>query len=264
MPQHKPDQEQPVRLEGSVTTFPLRELVEMVMYSSVTGVLEVHTHDGPGSMFFRDGHAYHAAFGEKTGLEAARSLFLDTEARFLFAADITSEAETIWMDPIEMLDHCESMAQRLARTRALVPGLAWVPAIVRDHAAQVSIAEDDWPLLAAIDGQRNVEEVAAEVACDIVEVCESLHRMIERDLVRISPPTRRAAETPLSKPSQAKSAAGAPARRSFFERLIESLPEQELSTPTPTPTPALEAAPSVPAGPTPDDDPILKLLRGTK
>jgi len=246
-----------VKLEGSITTFPLRELVDMVMYSSVTGVLELYTQGGPGSLFFRDGHPYHATFGLKQGIEATRLLFADTNARFLFAADITVDAETLWMDPLDLFDSCEAMAQRLVKTRDVVPGLDWVPVTVRDHQTQVSIAEDDWPMLAAIDGQRSVDDIAAEIACDVVDVCESLQRLAERGLVRMQKPASRRLDlgSPLILPGQ--QAAPVQERRSLFERLIEALPEQELAPLQPTAEP--KPAPQRSA----DDDPILKLLRGS-
>ena len=49
-----------MQLDGNLNKFPLRELIEMVVYSSVTGVLELRAGTDIGQIFFRDGQPYHA------------------------------------------------------------------------------------------------------------------------------------------------------------------------------------------------------------
>lgn len=252
-----------MKLEGSLTVFPLRELIEMVMYSSVTGVLEVHTSSGPGRLFFDDGRPYHAAWSTQSGIEAVHQLFLDPEASFLFVADVIADDETLWVDPIELLDGCEVHAQRILSTRHAIPGTHWIPATVQSRSSQVSIAEDEWRLLSLIDGQRSVDDIAAELFCDLAEVCESLQHMVERSLVQMLPPNQ-LADTPQPLVRAIAESALAPStlpvaapRRRLLDRLLDSLPEmlQEQNSLPIAETPILR--------PRPEDDPIVRLLRGS-
>ena len=59
-----------MQLDGNLDKFPLRELIEMVVYSSVTGVLELRAGGDIGRLFFRDGQPYHASAGERVGIGA--------------------------------------------------------------------------------------------------------------------------------------------------------------------------------------------------
>src|SRR5215210_7103856 len=87
-----------VQLDGNLDKFPLRELIEMVVYSSVTGVLELRTGTDIGRIFFRDGQPYHASAGELVGLEAVAALFEERDSPFRFVADQITNAGTLWLD----------------------------------------------------------------------------------------------------------------------------------------------------------------------
>src|SRR4051812_38330702 len=88
-----------VQLDGNLDKFPLRELIEMVVYSSVTGVLELRTGTDIGRIFFRDGQPYHASAGELAGLNAVAVLFEERDSPFRFVADLVSDQATLWLDP---------------------------------------------------------------------------------------------------------------------------------------------------------------------
>src|SRR6185295_12276179 len=101
----------------------------MIVYSSVTGVLEVRAGDDVAQLFFRDGRPYHAAAGEQTGLDAIIAMFGDRQAPFRFVADTESTAETIWHDPWELIEQGEEQARLWAIVRPRIPNLDAVPAL---------------------------------------------------------------------------------------------------------------------------------------
>src|SRR4051794_35828031 len=76
-----------VELEGTLDLFSLRELIEMSVYSSVTGVLKLASEGGQGQIFFRDGVAYHCAYCSTSGEAALVTLFEEQQASFVFAAN---------------------------------------------------------------------------------------------------------------------------------------------------------------------------------
>ena len=75
-----------MQLDGTLDKFPLRELIEMIVYSSVTGVLETHAGHDVGRIFFRDGRPYHAVAGEWRGVDAIGAMFEERSAPFRFVA----------------------------------------------------------------------------------------------------------------------------------------------------------------------------------
>jgi hypothetical protein len=213
--------ERPVELEGTIGEFTLRELIEMIVYSSVTGALELQF-DGGGQIFFRDGLPYDAAAGLVTGLDGAALLFeASTGVTFRFIGGITSARETLWMDPWELIDHCEHQAERWSTLRPHIPSLEWVPVLhqapQRDH---IHISDFAWPLLSAVDGQRSIAEIADFTLIARLDVCTGLAELLQQRLITLSPPRPALAAPQTLQPEQ-------PGENGFFERLITRTLEEE-------------------------------------
>jgi hypothetical protein len=96
-----------MQLEGSLEQFPLRELIEMAVYSSVSGVLEVQVGPDAGRIFFRDGLPQHAELSGLHGVDAIGRMFAERNAPFRFVADSTPVTPTLWMDPWEIIELAE-------------------------------------------------------------------------------------------------------------------------------------------------------------
>jgi hypothetical protein len=233
-----------VQLDGGLDKFPLRELIEMVVYSSVTGVLELHAGTDVGQIFFRDGQPYHAAAREHVGMDAIATMFEERDALFRFVADRETTEWSLWVDPWELIERGEREAQLWARVRACIPGMEWVPVLrgapTADH---IHIRESAWPVLAAIDGQRSVTAVADHLNLVVLDTCDALADLIEQGLIEIRPP--RAAPTstlfapPAARPAtpdtqSTPSVADEPEPRSaagFLERLLADAQAQEQDRP---------------------------------
>ena len=85
-----------VQLDGNLNKFPLRELIEMVVYSSVTGVLELRAGADIGQIFFRDGQPYHAVAGQRAGMDAIAAMFEDARSRGLIDPALDTRAYSAW------------------------------------------------------------------------------------------------------------------------------------------------------------------------
>jgi hypothetical protein len=229
-----------VQLDGNLNKFPLRELIEMVVYSSVTGVLELRAGADIGQIFFRDGQPYHAAAGQRTGMDAIVAMFEERDAPFRFVADREAEAATLWIDPWELIERGETQASQWARIRAFIPNLECIPALRGAPAAnQIHISETVWPVLAAVDGRRNVAEVAAYLNLVLLDACVALADLVEQGLIEIrrslaapastlfAPPTAAGTSKAPPQPSEVepRSAAG------FLERLLADAQAEEQRRP---------------------------------
>ncbi|MEN9938608.1 MAG: hypothetical protein RLZZ387_5187 [Chloroflexota bacterium] len=211
-----------MELEGTIGTFSLRELIEMIVYSSVAGVLEVGEGTSAGQLYFRDGLPYDAQAGGVSGLDAAALLFECEGLPFRFVAGSTSAHETLWMDPWELMDRCEERARVWAGLRPYIPGLDWVPVLRSIPAGdQVHISEVAWPVLSAVDGQRSVLGIGEYLSLSNVEVCQALVGLLRQRLIILQPPPE-PPETPVSGAGEAAQGEGG-----FFERLIAKTLEEE-------------------------------------
>ncbi len=229
-----------MQLDGNLNKFPLRELIEMVVYSSVTGVLELRAGTDIGQIFFRDGQPYHAVAGERSGMDAITAMFEEHDSPFRFVADREMEASTLWLDPWELIEHGEAQARQWARIRTFIPNLACIPALRNTPAAnQIHISETVWPVLSAVDGQRNVVEISAYLNLVLLDACVALSDLVEQGLLEIrhslavpagtlfAPPRAAGSQKASQQPSEVdpRSTSG------FLERLLADAQAEEQRRP---------------------------------
>lgn len=211
-----------MQLDGTLDQFPLRELIEMVVYSSVTGVLEMRVGDEVGQLFFRDGRPYHACAGVQGGFDAVLAMFEQHHTPFRFVADSTSDGETLWMDPWELIERGETQARLWAKVRPHIPNLTWVPSLCGTAGTEhIHISEGAWPVLAAVDGQRNVAQIAEALNMAPLDTCVALISLLDQGLVAIRQPRPGLLEPRPLAPEQQRD--GAPSTGDFFERLMANL-----------------------------------------
>jgi hypothetical protein len=211
-----------VQLEGSLDQFPLRELIEMAVYSSVSGVLEVQVGPDAGRIFFRDGLPQHAELSGLHGVDAIGRMFAERNAPFRFVADSTPVTPTLWMDPWEIIELAEHQARTWSTVRDYVPVPQMIPILRVPGPTAASLAgEETRPLLAAIDGRRTILDIAHDLSIAPIDVCVGIASLVQQHIITLAAPQQSstdAAEAPIRDVEK---------RDGFFERLIARAIEEE-------------------------------------
>jgi hypothetical protein len=224
-----------LQLDGNLNKFPLRELIEMVVYSSVTGVLELRAGTDIGQLFFRDGQPYHAAAGQRTGIDAVAVMFEERDSPFRFVADREVAESTLWIDPWELIERGEAQARQWSRVRAFMPNLECVPALRGAPSTnQIHISETVWPVLSAVDGRRNVTEIATFLNLVLLDACVALADLIEQGLIEIRRTPAVPAGSIFARPEASPTPTAAAEPRStagFLERLLADAQAEEQRRP---------------------------------
>ena len=228
-----------MQLDGNLNKFPLRELIEMVVYSSVTGVLELRAGADIGQIFFRDGQPYHAAAGERLGMDAVAAMFEERDSPFRFVADREVEAATLWIDPWELIERGESQARQWVRVRDFIPSIDCIPTLRGAPAAnQIHISETVWPVLSAVDGRRTVSEMASYLNLVLLDACVALADLVEQGLIEIKRPPVAPAGSLFAPPAAAsgrvepeQSEAAPRSTAGFLERLLADAQAEEQRRP---------------------------------
>ncbi|HMO56792.1 MAG TPA: DUF4388 domain-containing protein [Roseiflexaceae bacterium] len=208
-----------MELDGDLDAFNLRELIEMVVYSSVTGLLEVRPNAIVAQLYFRDGLPYDAHYGDIDGIDALAAMFEQRSGLFSFRAGPTSSGQSLWGDPWELIETAEQRAASWQRIRPLIPALDLVPVFTTIDTHSISLNTHSWSLLSAIDGRRDIPAIAAASGYSLLDVCEGLVPLVAQRLIILVPcdemPPEPAADTEQ------------PAPGGFFERLIARALEEE-------------------------------------
>lgn len=253
-----------MKLEGSLETFPLRELIEMVIYSSVTGVLNIFGAGEAGHLYFRDGTLYHAERGASTGAQGLSEVMELSQAHFAFVSDAETDEASLWGSLSQHLQTAERLVARWRQIRAYIPTLDLIPTLVveRDVALR-RITPTHHTVLDVLDGQASLRDLALTLGWAEIDVSEVIAQFSVDGLVDLHPLQVKvvAADLPAELSLQPLKGKG------FFDRVLEQMPPPK---PPANPAPAVAAATvSEPEAPvtTPVDthgqeDLILKLLRG--
>lgn len=220
-----------VQLEGSLTQFSLRELIEMVLYSSVTGLLEIQVDNELTLLFFVDGQPISAHAHDLTGPDAVALMFT-SQGNFHFYAGSMPEWKNLWLDPWELISRAEAIAPRWAAVRQEIPSTRLIPGFVElDSKEAISIPDHYWPLLAAMDGKRSVAQLSNIIGIELLETCEALAFLKKQGLITLIDAKLVAQTQSTAAQKQAR-----PVEDGFFERLIarslaDQTQEQQLTAP---------------------------------
>ncbi|NJN17985.1 MAG: DUF4388 domain-containing protein [Oscillochloris sp.] len=233
-----------MKLEGTLATFPLRELIDMIIYSSVTGALNMYAGERSGHLYFRDGHLYHVDFAEQIGTDGLADLLELSDGGFAFVSDQISSEESMWGDLDFHLQTAERLAMRWRQVRAYVPSMAFIPQVLlAPDQLQRRVSPLHLPFLEQLDGVKSLQSVATELGWSAIDVAEAAAQLVLDgviDLRRTAAPARQRSEEP------SRSEGG------LFERIIR---RNGTGHPVSGPTPATPATSS-------PEDAILQLLRG--
>ncbi len=214
-----------MQLEGNLNQLSLRELIEMITYSSVKGMLEVRDSELAAHLFFSDGQPCHAVAGDLRGIDAVGRIFEIREGAFRFYAGSEADAETLWYESAELIQRGEDLARGWLRIRALIPSHHWVPVLTESGIApRIQLDPYVWPVLAAVDGKRDIIAIANHLSISLYEVCDILADLKQRGLITVNPPV-------VVSDSSSGTIAPMQAKPGFFERLIEKTLEADAQTP---------------------------------
>lgn len=214
-----------MQLDGHIEQFPLRELIEMVVYSSVKGLLELRTSSDYALLYFTDGTPCYAQAGPYFGLEAVGYMFELRDASFRFYANSEPETQNLWMDALELIESAEHLAASWAPLRPHIPSMDAVPVLApRINMDTVQINDAYWPVLSSIDGQRSINRIAETLRYNLLDVCIAVVALKQQGLILIH-------EAP-ALPAPRSEAAPADARaEGYFEKLIARTLEEEAQKP---------------------------------
>ncbi|HMQ31676.1 MAG TPA: DUF4388 domain-containing protein [Chloroflexaceae bacterium] len=234
-----------MKLEGSLKTIPLGELVEIAIYSSVTGALNIYPcHGDQGRLYFREGTLYHAERGRATGVDALAEL-IELGGTFAFVSDMVSEQESLWGSLAHHMQTAERLATRWRQVRPYVPTLDLTPALlVPRETALRRIGPAHQPVLAALDGHASLRLIAEHVGWATIDVAEAIVQMSVDGLLDLR--NERPAPQPDDLDQALRPAGG------LFDRL------RAMGQPAPC---AAEAEPARSADSRASEELILKLLR---
>ncbi|RMD80102.1 MAG: DUF4388 domain-containing protein [Chloroflexi bacterium] len=205
-------------LHGTLQQASLRELIDLAVYSSLTGSLDI-TGERSGRVFFLNGQIYHIECDGQIGSEALGLLLNVQDGTFNVTSGAHSEHQSVWGDHESIIRNAERTALRWRRLWHHVPSLNLIPVLVvsEDEAKrQTSVALH--VLIEAIDGRKRLNDLATELRWSAIDVVEGVVQLITQRLVQLehAQPVHR-------EPTPAPSPRPTPSVMSSVDRLLAIL-----------------------------------------
>jgi Domain of unknown function (DUF4388) len=185
---------QNVELQGSIRMFSLPDIVQFLSTSTKTGKLAL-VHDGEGgsgSIYFADGIVLHAEVGASAGEEAFFELMRWKSGSFQFIPGETTARATVRQHSAILLMEGARRSDEWGILAEKIPDTSLVPEFVipdeNQTGKQITLNTSEWMVLAKIDGERSLKEIAHESGLSEYHTCRLLYPLLANNLLRLRAP----------------------------------------------------------------------------
>ena len=194
-------------LRGEIEAFPLETVVQLIHSTSKTGQLEVRGKDGEdpgGTLGFDGGRLIAAVAGDDVGEPALGVVFAVTSGAFEFIPWNDGPPANLSGDLDQLLDKAVEERDRFVAIRKVIPDDR-AHFRLSERAADkgnITLSPDQWRTLLAVNGDRNVIDVADHLKGGKLATRASLATLVESGFVDVVEPPSQPA-TPAKAPQQA-------------------------------------------------------------
>jgi hypothetical protein len=176
----------PEMLVGNLARVSLVDVLKLLISGGQTGLLRVADSDSKGEVFVEDGHVVHATTGGHVGEDAVYALLAWQRGSFSFVPDARATESSITMPTDRLLEEGSKHAQEWRVIKGVIPSS---DAVFRLSASgsdgAISLEPEEWQVLAKVDGERDVSDIAATLAWDELLVSKVLVRLVSNGLLEM-------------------------------------------------------------------------------
>jgi hypothetical protein len=182
----------PAELSGSIHQFSLPDIVQFLSVAEKTGKLHLTSPDGSGSIFFEKGVVTHAEVLDATGEEAFFDLMRWHDGQFEFSPGEASEKKSVQQHGAILLMEGARRSDEWGILSEEIPNTELIPEFVAptegDAGKQVTLNTSEWMVLAKIDGERSLKDLARESGLSDYHICRLLYPLLANGLIRLREP----------------------------------------------------------------------------
>jgi hypothetical protein len=200
-------------LRGEIEAFPLETVVQLIHSTSKTGQLEVRGNDSlGGTLGFDGGRLVAAVAGEDVGEPALGSVFAVASGAFEFIPWSEAPTSNLTGDLDQLLDKAAEERDRFIAIRRIIPDDRSRFRLSERAAekGEITLSPEQWRTLLAVNGDRDVTQVAEHLKGGKLVTRASLAALVESGFVDVVEPAAAAPPSPPPTPAPAPQQAAAP------------------------------------------------------
>jgi len=167
---------------GTLGSFSLVDLFQLLAAASRTGRLSVQHPNGPARVYFERGRVRHAEFAGRVGEAAVFALFEDERGAFEFTSGlpprdrtIETPTENLVLDALRRVDE----QRRDTPSGAVEISREAVPYSADAAARELPFSPDEQRVLAAVNGQRSLSRLATTLELPLPTVQRIVGRLVD-------------------------------------------------------------------------------------
>lgn len=148
-------------LRGNLAQLPLLDILKMLSSGNRSGRLDIHQGSNSGEIYLQYGRLIHAVTGVQIGEKGVYTLLGWLEGDFSFTPDIEAPEQSIHLSTEQVLLEAVRQAEQWEDIKEVISSTDAVYNISPSGSANtVSLKPIEWQVLAQINGQRSIVEIA--------------------------------------------------------------------------------------------------------
>lgn len=177
-------------LRGSLSSFPLETIVQLIAATAKTGQLEIRSGGESGTLGFADGRLVSALSGDDTSDPALGAVFALADGEFEFVPWGDPPDANLTGDLNQLLDRAVVQRDRIVADRELIPDDRMRFALSDRAAAngEVRLSAEQWRILLAVNGERDLRAIAEQIQLGKLVTLAVLADLVRSGIVSATPP----------------------------------------------------------------------------
>jgi hypothetical protein len=181
----------PEMLGGDLAQVALADVLQLLAAGGQTGLLHLSDGANVGDLYLQDGQLVHAVAGGQMGEGAAYALMAWQRGSFRFTPGEAAPEHSITMPTGQLLEEGSRHAQEWREIKRVIPNAEMVFKLsASGSAGAVSLEPEEWQVLAKVNGERDVSDIAMALGWDELLVSRLLLRLVTGGLLEAAEETR--------------------------------------------------------------------------
>ena len=202
-------------LRGSVASFPLETIVQLLAATAKTGQLEVRSGAESGTLGFAEGRLVAAVSGDDGGDTALGAVFTISDGDFEFVPWGEPPEANLAGDLSQLLDRAVVQRDKIVADRQVIShdNLRFALSERAASGGDVRLSAEQWRALLAVNGQRDLPAMAAQLRLGRLATLAMLAELVRAGIIEVkeAPP-----EPPSSGPGSGPSGGGGAGSETTF------------------------------------------------
>lgn len=174
----------PEVLRGNLAQLPLLDIIKMLSAGNRTGRLDLSQGTKRGEIFLQNGNLVHAVTGTQMGEAGVYTLLGWLEGDFSFVPDEPAPEESISLTTEQMLLEASRKAEQWEDIKEVIPTTEIIFNISPSGSTNtVSLKPIEWQVLAQVNGQRSVADIAEILELDEFDVAKIIFSLVTAGLL---------------------------------------------------------------------------------